>query len=212
MPVEMQTLERLRERRPLFVFDLDSTVTRCELLPLLAEAVGIGREMAALTERAMLGKASFAEDFPRRAALLSSIPLSRARDIVAFAPVNVEIVRFLKENAQRCLIVTGNLDLWIETLIRRIGMEGRCLCSHGVEAGDRLKGVASVLDKAAEACRIPHPFVAIGDGSNDVGLMRAADLSIGFAGVREMAQMVRDAADMVTDDERELCDILRRLL
>lgn len=211
MPVE-QTLERLRERRPLFVFDLDSTVTRCELLPLLAEAVGFGREMAALTERAMIGKVPFAEDFPRRAALLRSIPLSRAREIVAFAPVNVEIVRFLKMNPQRCLIMTGNLDLWIETLIRRIGMEGRCLCSHGVEAGDRFEGVACVLDKASEVRRIPRPFVAIGDGSNDVGLMRAAELSIGFAGVREIAAEVRDAADMVVDNERELCDILRRLL
>ena len=52
MPAERdatQKLERLKGARPLFVFDLDSTVTRCELLPLLAEAVDIGAEMAART-------------------------------------------------------------------------------------------------------------------------------------------------------------------
>ena len=36
--------------KPLFVFDLDSTITKCELLPLIAESVGLGSEMAEFTE------------------------------------------------------------------------------------------------------------------------------------------------------------------
>ena len=215
MPDEMEierAIDRLRGRQPLFVFDLDSTVTQCELLPLLAEAVGVGTEAAALTERAMAGDVPFGEDFPRRAALLRDLSLSRAREIAAAAPVNPGIERFLKENAPRCLIMTGNLDVWIEALIHRLGMDGRCLCSHGIEADDRLTGVAFVLDKAEAARRLSRPFVAIGDGSNDVGLLRSADLAVGFSGVREIAPEVREAADLVIDDERELCGVLRRLL
>ena len=215
MPAERdatQKLERLKGARPLFVFDLDSTVTRCELLPLLAEAVDIGTEMAARTEQAMAGNVPFVEDFPKRAALLSALPLSRARKIVAEAPVNREIARFLAENAPRCRIMTGNLDVWIEDLIRRLGMDGRCLCSRGIAENDRLVGVSFVLDKALAARGLPRPFVAIGDGSNDVGLLRSADLAIAFSGVREVAQELREAADLVEDDERRLCGMLLQLL
>lgn len=215
MPAEMhmvEALDRLSGRHPLFVFDLDSTVTRCELLPLMAGAMGIGTEMAALTERAMAERIPFGEDFPRRAALLTALPLSRARKIVAEAPVNPEIALFLKENASRCMIMTGNLDVWIGTLIQRLGMDGRCLCSHGIEENDRLAGVASALDKAKAAQQLPRPFAAIGDGSNDIGLLRSADLAIAFSGVRKISPEVREAANLVFDNERELCDFLRQLL
>lgn len=42
-------------RKPTFVFDLDSTATRCELLPTLAESIGIETELVRLTEAAMRG-------------------------------------------------------------------------------------------------------------------------------------------------------------
>ena len=52
-------IDALAGRKPLFAFDLDSTVTRCELLPLLAREVGLENEMAALTEACMQSGAVF---------------------------------------------------------------------------------------------------------------------------------------------------------
>ena len=53
----------LTGNKPLFVFDLESIITKCELLPIIAESVGFGHEMAALTEAAVQGDVPFEQDF-----------------------------------------------------------------------------------------------------------------------------------------------------
>lgn len=206
------TLDALKKLGPQFVFDLDSTITRCELLPEIAREVGLEAEVAALTEQTMRGEIRFSESFLRRTELLKGISLRRAREIAAKVPVNKAIAGFLAEYPHRCLIMTGNLDAWIESLIERLGMRDRCMCSQAIADGDHLLGVREILDKEVAAKSLRHPFVAIGDGSNDAGMLREADFGIGFCGVRAISEDVRRAADIVVDSEEELCHILRSLV
>ena len=198
--------------KPLFVFDLDSTITKCELLPLIAQSTGLGNEMAALTEVAMQGKVPFEQDFRNRVRLLQEVPISRVRSVVSRAPLHEEIAAFIRENTQRCIILTGNLDVWIKPIIEMLGMTGRCLCSKAQVCEDHLVRIASVLDKGIASKKLLHPFVAIGDGSNDVGMIRAADIGIAFGGARKPPAELIAAADMLVQDENELIGILKKLL
>lgn len=198
--------------KPLFVFDLDSTITKCELLPLIAESVGLGDEMAALTEAAMQGEVPFEQDFKKRVDLLKSVPLSAVRSIAARIPLNNEIAGFIRKNPQRCIILTGNLDAWIMPIIEKLGMKGRCLCSKARVYEDHLMGIASVLNKGDACQKLSHPFVAIGDGSNDEGMIRTADIGIAFGGARKPPAGLIAAADMLVQDENELITILKKLL
>lgn len=196
---------------PLFVFDLDSTITRCELLPLLAREAGVEAEMALRTERCMRGETAFEVDFPARVELLRNLPLDRAQKVAARAPIHPEIARFLRAHAGRSMILTGNLDVWIAPLLDRLGMAGRCRCSIARVEGAHVRGIEALLDKSAAARALPHPFVAIGDGSNDVGMLRASDFGIAFGGVRAPGADVLAAADCVAESEAELCALLERL-
>ena len=198
--------------KPLFVFDLDSTITKCELLPLIAESVGLGHEMEVLTEAAMQGSVPFAQDFRSRVALLKAVPVSRARSIAARMPLHEKIAAFIRANPERCIILTGNLDVWIMPIIENLGMEGRCICSKAQVCEDRLLDIAAVLDKATACQALPHPFAAIGDGSNDVGMLRAADIGIAFGGARKPPAALISAADMTAWNENELIEMLERLL
>ena len=198
--------------KPLFVFDLDSTITKCELLPLIAQSTGLGNEMAALTEAAMQGEVPFEQDFKKRVDLLKSVPLSAVRSIAARIPLNNEIAGFIRKNPQRCIILTGNLDVWIMPIIDKLGMKGRCLCSKARVYEDHLMGIASVLNKGDACQKLPHPFVAIGDGNNDLGMIQAADIGIAFGGARKPPAGLIAAADMFVQDENELIGILKKLL
>ena len=141
--------------KSLFVFDLDSTITKCELLPVIAESVGLGDKMAALTEAAMQGDVPFEQDFRNRVRLLQEMPISRARSVASRASLHEEIAAFIRENPQRCIILTGNLDVWIMPIIEKLGMKGRCLCSKAQVCEDRLLGIASVRALSAKSCRTP---------------------------------------------------------
>lgn len=198
--------------KPLFVFDLDSTITRDELLPMIARKSGLGGEMARLTEQAMAGSEPFALNFPKRAALLRQVPLSAAREIVKNAPLHEKIAAFIRAHAQRCMIVTGNLDVWIAPLMEKLGMQGRCLCSRARVQGDVLLGVESVLDKESVCRGLPRPFLAVGDGSNDIGMLRAADFGVAFGGARTPSQELLDAADAAVCDEDALIALLESYL
>lgn len=197
---------------PLFVFDLDATLTKCELLPLIAQSIGLDREMARLTEDAMQGKYPFERNFCNRVAMLKEVPVSQASAIAARMPVHEKIVGFVRQNPKRCLIITGNLDVWIASVIEKMGMNGRCLCSKALVCEDRVIGIEAVLNKTRACDKLPRPYVAIGDGSNDIGMLKNADIGIAFGGVHKPPAELIAVADMIVWDETELVEILEKQL
>ena len=195
-----------------FLFDLDATVTKEEILPALSRQVGMSAEMEELTERTMRGELPFKNSFLARVEMLRSIPVSTVSDIVANIPLHEELVGFIREHAEDCYIVTGNLDVWIGALVERIGLPmTHCLCSTASVQDDRLLRVNSVLDKGTVTEQFVRPVVAVGDGSNDAEMVRLAEIGIGFGGVRPVAYSLMSNATHVVYDEGRLCRFLKTL-
>lgn len=202
----------MKRNNPLFVFDLDSTITKCELLPLIAESVGLGDEMLRLTEAAMSGNVPFEQNFRDRVELLKQVSLDQARSIAAKQPLHGQISRFIKENSRRCMILTGNLDVWIEPILESLGMRERCICSRAVVCNGRVREITYVPDKGKVCESLQRPFIAIGDGSNDIDMLKTADIGIAFGSVRALPETVTRAADVAIMDENELISYLTRFL
>lgn len=196
---------------PIFLFDLDSTITKREILPTIAAAVGRGAEMRDLTERCMTGAMPFRESFLSRVELLKDIPVDEVSAAIAEIPVHEELCEFLRERRERCFIVTGNLDVWIAGLIERIGMTGNVFCSHGIVSDGRLLGVANVIDKRLTVEQFVGSLVAVGDGSNDADMISMANVGIGFGGVRNIAPAVLEVCTHAIYEEGKLCQFLKRL-
>ena len=197
--------------QPIILFDLDSTVTRQEILPTIAEMVGRGEKMRELTEKTMGGILPFRESFLSRVNLLKDIPVKEVSSAIAEIPVHEELCAFMRENKKRCFIVTGNLDVWIKELVDRIGMTGNVFCSRGIVSNDTLLGVASVIDKRLTVEQFVGPLVAVGDGSNDADMISMAQIGIGFGGVRTIAPSVLEVCTHAICEEKTLCQFLKRL-
>lgn len=195
-----------------FLFDLDATVTKEEILPALAEQVGLLEEMQEMTEKTMRGEIPFQSSFLARVEMLKTIRVSRVAEIVEKTPLNEELVQFIHAHASRCYIVTGNIDVWIEELIKRIGVPmSHCYCSSASVSDDYIVSVNSVVDKEKIVKQFVVPVVAVGDGSNDAEMVRLADVGIGYGGVRPVAYSLMCNATHVICDEHRLCSFLHTL-
>lgn len=196
----------------IFLFDLDSTISKQEILPTISNKIGKQKEMRNLTEATMRGEIPFKSSFLNRVKLLSDIEVSEVNRMVEEIPVNKEITQFIIENQDRCYVVTGNLDVWISGLMNKLGMNNHVYCSKANVKNDRITQVVSVVDKELTSKQFVQPIVVIGDGDNDSGMARNADIAIGFGGVREIAPSLLLNIDYAFYDDKRCADFLRSLL
>ncbi len=197
--------------RYIFLFDLDSTVTRQEILPTISKELGLYEKMSSLTESAMRGEIPFKQSFLQRVDLLKDISVSEVRRMIGEIALNERLADFIRRNQDRCHIVTGNLDVWIEELIKKLGMERNTFSSKAIVREDHISDVFSIVDKNMVISQMVLPFVAVGDGNNDAEMIEAADVGIGYGGVRTIAPAVLACASHAVYDEERLVDFLERL-
>lgn len=198
--------------KSLFLFDLDSTITKQEILPLVSTKIGANKQMRYLTEKTMQGELPFKESFIQRVELLKEIPVDIIQDIVCNIKLNEYIVKFILENKDRCYIVTGNLDVWIEKLLIKLDMQNHCYSSKAYINNNKLHSIISVIDKNIICNQFIQPFVAIGDGNNDSEMIKKAKIGIGFGGVRNIAPAVMETATHLIYDEKVLYNFLNRII
>ena len=196
----------------IFLFDLDSTITRKEILPEIAKQIGREREMREITEQTMRGIIPFKQSFLSRIDILKDVSVEEVNRFVSQIPLNEHIVRFIQENRERCFIVTGNLDIWISGLMKNLGLKGQYYCSKALKQNDRVEKVISVLDKELTVQQFVQPIVAIGDGNNDADMARLAHIAVGYGGVRDIAPALLRNIDYGFTDDRRCAEFLRHLL
>ena len=196
----------------IFLFDLDSTVSKVEILPTIAKEIGLEEEMRDLTEATMRGEIPFETSFLNRVALLNTVPVSEASRIVENIPLDENIAEFIKKNNKRCYIVTGNIEVWIYKLMEKLSMQNNYYCSKVRVENDKITNIISIADKELIAKQFIPKFVAIGDGSNDIGMMKYADIAIGYGGVREIAPLLLNNIDFAFYNGEKCVKFLEKLL
>ena len=178
----------------LVVTDVDSTFITAEVIELLAERAGSGERVAQVTERAMRGEIDFATSLHERVATLAGLPVSvfdEVRAEVELSPGARELVTELQARGWPLGLVSGGFAEVVEPLAASLGIEH--VRANRLEVADgRLTGrvTGEIVDRAgkeralreiARLLDIPlEHTVAIGDGANDLDMLRAAGLGIAF--------------------------------
>lgn len=198
----------------LFCFDLDGTLTRRELLPLIAAEVGLEHEFDVLTKLTIDGVISFEESLRLRFAILKTISIDKVQNVIAEAELFKKLIYFIKERKDSCYVVTGNLDVWISPLMQSIGCN--YLCSKTKSDGDKLISLDYIMHKGQAISKLRQLFpnrsvVAIGDGNNDYEMFEAADKSISVGLTHNPSPNLIAVSDYIVYHEDSLCRLLNTL-
>ena len=96
--------------------------------------------------------------------------------------------------------------------MEKLNIKNNVYCSKALVKNDKIDDVINVVDKELIAKQFVKPIVVIGDGSNDVGMAKIADISIGFGGVRDIAPELKKIVDYEFYDDKLCAEFLKTLL
>jgi phosphoserine phosphatase len=178
----------------LLVMDMDSTTIEIECIDEIAKLAGVGEQVAAVTELAMLGELDFAQSLHQRVATLANAPekilADVARDIPLMAGLE-NLISELKKNNWRIAVASGGFTYFADHLKELLALDATFANTLDIVDG-RLTGkvLGSVVDaqvKADSLTRLAKQYqiptsqtVAMGDGANDLTMMAAAGFGVAF--------------------------------
>ncbi|MGZ9108914.1 MAG: phosphoserine phosphatase SerB [Micavibrio sp.] len=181
-------------RKKLLLADMDATIVDGETLDELAGFIGKRDETAAITERTMRGELDFTTSLRERVAFLKGLPedvLHKTMESMTLSPGAEMLVGGMREKGAVCVLISGGFTAFTESVAKHLGFHHHHGNTLEIENG-KLSGTVKdpVLDKnaklsflqhyMAELSLNPEDILAIGDGANDLLMLEAAGLGIGY--------------------------------
>ena len=178
----------------LAVFDFDSTLMDGETIDFFAEELGIGEEVAKITEEAMSGRLDFFESLQQRIGLLKGLDFSIVEKIshnLPYMPGARETIAELKNRGMKVVCFSGGFRTATSYAKDILGYDadfsnalhvkdGKLTGLVGGDMmfnfskGDMLQRIQNVMDISEEETLV------CGDGANDLSMFAHAGTRVAF--------------------------------
>ena len=214
-PVDVVIQQHEGRRKKLLVADMDSTMIGQECIDELADYAGFKSRVAAITERAMRGEIAFEPALRERVALLKGLPATVIDTVIAerirLTPGGPALVATMRANGAYTCLVSGGFTAFTSRIAAMIGFDEQHANTLLTDADGQLTGTVAepVLGREAKLdtltalharLRLTHEdTLAVGDGANDIPMVKAAGLGVAFHGkpaIREAAAACIDHGDL----------------
>ncbi|MGB7404234.1 MAG: phosphoserine phosphatase SerB [Pacificimonas sp.] len=188
----------------LFVADMDSTMITVECIDELADYAGLKAEVQAVTEAAMRGELDFEAALRERVALLKGLPETTLADClrerVTYTPGAKDLIAHLSKLGVRTILVSGGFTAFAAPVGTALGFD-RVVANILEIADGRLTGGLAgpvvdaetkrrvLLEEASSLGIETDEVIAIGDGANDIEMVRAAGFGIAYRAKPALAEV-----------------------
>ena len=208
-PLDVVTQPAAERRKKLLVADMESTIIENEMLDELAAVCGIGEAIADITARAMAGELNFEDAIKARVAMLEGLSESALEDVLATIRITsgaAALVATMRGNGAYCALVSGGFEFFTSWVRQRLGFDYDQANHLEIENGALTGSVrAPVLGRNAKHEALLHlsakqgidptKAITVGDGANDLAMLEAAGMGVGFRAKPIVAEHVRVRID-----------------
>ena len=178
----------------LCVMDVDGTLILEEVIDLLGREAGCEEEIAQLTSQAMRGELNFESSLRKRVSLLEGLPVSvfdKVFNTIHLSPNVQEFISILQKNGIQVGLVSGGFTPIVERLAKSLGIAyfsaNQVEVKNGLLTGKLIGQIINpevkkdTLEQWRKELQLPRErTVAIGDGANDLLMLKSAGLGIAF--------------------------------
>jgi phosphoserine phosphatase len=195
LPIDIVVQPQAARRKRLFLADMDSTMIGQECVDELADFAGVKAHVAAITERAMRGEIEFEPALRERVALLKGLPVGTIDEVlkkrITPTPGGRELVATMRAHGAYTCLISGGFTLFTSAVTAMIGFQENRANELKVEDG-KLTGEVTepILGRAAKLATLVElreafdlddiDTLVVGDGANDLGMIRQAGLGIAY--------------------------------
>ena len=181
-------------RKRLLVADMESTIIENEMLDELAEFLGLRERIAAITARAMNGEIDFAGALIERVGLLKGLPvahLDEAAERIRPMAGAATLIATMHKFGGYCALVSGGFTYFTRMIHERLGFDFDAANTLNHD-GRTLAGTVQppILGKEAKLATLERLCIerrldlaqslGVGDGANDLPMLKAAGLGVAF--------------------------------
>ena len=184
----------MKKIKGLCLLDVDGTLIEEEVIDLLGKEADCEKEVAQLTIQAMRGELDFEASLRKRVSLLEGLSLDVFEGLYRQIHLSKNAKQFIKvllENQIEVGLVSGGFMPIVERLATELGI--RLIAANHLEVKDgfltgKLEGEIitrevkeETLVRWADELVVPlERTIAIGDGANDLAMLKRAGIGIGF--------------------------------
>ena len=181
-------------RKKLLVADMESTMIENEMLDELADFLGLREKIAGITARAMNGEIDFTGALTERVGLLKGLPVAKldeAAQRIRYMLGGATLVATMKKHGAYCALVSGGFTHFTALVKKALGFDSDAANVLNYD-GATLSGTVEppILGKEAKLATLRRlaaehglstaDTVSVGDGANDLPMLKAAGLGAAF--------------------------------
>ena len=184
----------MKKIKGLCVLDVDGTLIEEEVIDLLGKEAECENEVALLTAQAMRGELDFEESLRKRVSLLQGLSVDKFEHLytqVHFSKNVQEFVKILQKHDIEVGLVSGGFIPIVERLAKDLGISlfaaNQLEIRDGHLTGNLIGPLISrevkeeTLVRWADELEVPiERTIAIGDGANDLAMLKRAGIGVAF--------------------------------
>ena len=184
----------MNKARGLCVLDVDGTLIEEEVIDLLGKEADCDKEVALITSQAMRGELDFESSLKKRVSLLKGLSIDAFDKIyhdIHLSKNAVQFIKTLKASQIEIGLVSGGFTTIVERLAKDLGISlvaaNQLEIKDGHLTGNLFGPVITrevkeeTLVRWADQLDVPiERTIAIGDGANDLKMLKRAGLGVAF--------------------------------